>query len=126
MKRSRPKRPMSALDYSAFSRGVFALHGDGCWACRTDTSNRWKCHDRSDGRLDFHHILSQSLLRREVPAELLPAALADPRNGVPLRRYHHDLVEHNMVYIEIPEVAWVFAADFELAWALERIERLAA
>lgn len=114
------KRHMTPVDYAEFSRGVHDLHGDRCWACRTDTENRWKCIERSAGRLDFHHVISQQTIKREVDPELVTQALCDPRNGVPLARWHHDQVEAFMTRIEIPAEAWAFAADYGLQWALER------
>ena len=126
MKRSRPKRPMSALDYSDFARGVFALHGDGCWACRTDTANRWKCLDRSNGLVDWHHILPQRLLKAELHPDVLMDALRDGRNGVCLHRWHHDQCEASFFHIEIPDPAWRFADDYGLTLALEKYEERAA
>ena len=126
MKRSRVKRPMSALDYSQFARGVYELHGDRCWACRTDVSGRWKCAQRSDGRIDAHHVLSQGLLKRELTGDTLTAALKDSRLGVPLGRYHHDMVEHSMVRIDVPDECWRAADDYGLTWALLRLEERAA
>ena len=121
------KRHMSKLDYSEFARGVYELHGDRCWACRNDTENRWRCVDRSAGRLDFHHVIPQRVIRLEVDPELVTQALSDPRNGVPLARWHHDQVEAAMTVIDVPDDVWRFAADYGLAWWLEnQAERRAA
>lgn len=114
------KRHMNAADYSEFARGVYELHGDRCWACRTDTANRWKCQERSTGRVDWHHIITQQTIKREVDPELVTQALCDPRNGVPLARWHHGMVDSYMTSIELPDDVWRFAADYGLTWALER------
>ena len=114
------KRHMSSLDYSEFARGVVELHGDRCWACRTNPDERWKCIERSQDRLDAHHVISQQTIKREVDPELVLQALVDPRNGVPLARWHHDQVEHCMTRIELPDDVWRFAEDYGLTWALER------
>ena len=120
------KRHLSPLDYSSFYRGVVDLHGEGCWACRTDDANRWKCHDRSMGFYDAHHLIAQRTLRRELDADSFTAAVKDPRNGVLLGRYHHSLVEHAMCRIELPPEVWAFGADWGLVWAVERMERMEA
>ena len=121
------RRHMSPLNYSVFARGVNDLYPDvACWACQTDPANRWKCLERSAGLVDVHHIVPQRVIRREVEPAFVIQALRDPRNGVPLRRWHHTMVEAAMTRIALPDEAWAFAADFELVWYLERIERAAA
>lgn len=121
------KRNMSPLDYSEFYRGTIDIHGDRCWACRTDTENRWKCVDRSRGILDAHHVIPQRVIKRNVDPELVTQALADSRNGVMLARYHHDQVEAHMTRILIPDQVVAFAADYGLSWWIDKyLDRAAA
>lgn len=115
------KRNLSPLDYSEFYRGVVELHGDRCWACRSDTANRWKCVDRSRGILDAHHVIPQRVIKRNVDPELVTQALCDSRNGVMLARWHHDQVEAAMTRILIPHQVMEFASDYGLMWWLENL-----
>ena len=57
---------------------------------------------------------------RVVP---LDAILWDPRNGLVLRRWHHDELEQRRVRIlrtSLPRAVEEFAAEFGLLWSLER------
>lgn len=131
LKRTPARRPMSPLDFSEFARGVYELRGDACWACRTNPGERWKCHDRSNGIVDFHHVIPQATIRRELASDghddgMIRDALSDARNGVCLHRWHHDQVTHAMCRIEIPDSAWAFASEWNLVYVLERLEERAA
>lgn len=47
----------------------------------------------------------------------------DPRDGVPLRRYHHDAVEHGQLHIPrvvLPDAVENFASELGLTWLLDR------
>lgn len=53
----------------------------------------------------------------------LAVLLADPRNGVPLARLHHDRIEQrifNPTREQLPAGVEAFAAEFELTWWLDR------
>lgn len=112
------KRPLSPEDYRAFWASV-SQRDIVCVGCQ-QFGNRWKCLNRSGGRLDAHHLIPQQTLKRELPREQLRAALMDPRNGMLLGRYHHDLVESRMVTLTAPPAAWEFAEEYGLAHHLER------
>ncbi|WCB94475.1 hypothetical protein DSM104299_03212 [Baekduia alba] len=47
----------------------------------------------------------------------------DPRDGVPLARFHHDQVEHGRLHIPravLPAAVEDFAAELGLTWLLDR------
>jgi len=114
------KRNLSPLDYSLFYRAVAERDDHSCQACRVFPEDRWKCHHRSEGRMDAHHWIPQRTLKRELPPERFHAAVRDPRNGVLLGRYHHDMIEHAMRRLPVPAHVERFAAEYGLGWWLER------
>ena len=76
-----------------------------------------------DGPLDAHHVIPQRVLKRELPADALPDALADPRNGVPVCRRHHDALECRSLRLapsQAHEGLRAFAAQHGLGWYVER------
>lgn len=95
-----------------------------CWGCQLVPEEREKCRDRSMGRTDLHHLLSQQTLRRELRGDSrLPDLLGDHRNMVPVGRYHHGCIEArvlNPVWDDLPNEAVVFASEVGLAHLLER------
>lgn len=97
--------------------------GDGraeCWARSLPGADRWRC----DGPLDAHHLIPQRLLRRELSGDpRLDAYLHDPRNGVPVCRQHHHVLETRALVVPrrfVPRRAAAFAEELGLVWALDR------
>jgi len=89
-------------------------------------------HECSSSVLDAHHIITKRRIRAPtspIPTDLMDLACADPRNGIPLCRYHHDKLESGEIDLrwrksqwpnqgEIPE--WVVdEVDFAFDWGLE-------
>ena len=95
-----------------------------CWACSLRPDERWKCLDRSMGRSELHHLLTQAELRREFKSDpRLPDLLADRRNLVPIGRWHHAQLHARMfrpVWDDLPHDAVAFASELGLAHILER------
>lgn len=122
-----------------------------CWACNLRPEERWKCLDRSMGQYEQHHLLTQQVLRREFPRgafweygtgrwhpisrqdtwpvidgserRTLAQLLADPRNLVPVGRWHHAQIENrrvNPTWDDLPLQAVEFADELGLAHLLER------
>lgn len=120
------KRHLTAEQYQAFARAVAEQSTASCFGCRLVPSERWKCHGRSGGAYDAHHLLSQSFLKREIgrdDPERLLAALTDPRNGVMVRRWHHDQLENHRIrptLADLPDAVFAFADEYGLGWALDR------
>lgn len=111
-------------------------------------------HLHCDGPLDAHHVLPKRLLKRVFPhgvyfaegdgwrrtmpdqvgdysietgaARSLGDLLNDGRNGIPVCRRHHDLIENcaiNLSRGELPHEVEEFAAELGLRWYLERTYR---
>lgn len=113
------KRQLSPLDCSKVYRAVYD-RDETCVACQAFPRERWKCHHRSAGILDCHHVVPQSRLKRELSGERLRAALMDPRGCVLLGRYHHGQAEACMVELPVPEHVVQFCRAYDLAWWLTR------
>jgi hypothetical protein len=47
-----------------------------------------------EGRGEFHHVVPKARIKARLPIELLPAAINDRRNLVPLCRRHHHRITH--------------------------------
>lgn len=99
----------------------------GCWVCAYVAawpSQRRMCEYVSHPRLDAHHLLPKQVLRRELPEEDVERALLDPRNGIPVRRYHHDALEQRQICVplaRLPREAVAFAEELGLRHHLERL-----
>ena len=123
MKRRPMKRQLSPLDYSEFYRGVAERQTYRCWGCALAPNEVHKCLQRSDGRIDAHHLIAQQVLRRELCGERLDAALRDHRNGVLVGRYHHGTLESRYMrgsFEDLPACAIAFAKTYDLLLHLER------
>ena len=122
-----------------------------CIGCVVQPDDRERCEYVSGGMWDAHHVLPKRLLKdrfpngvwwfdgqpvRELPALVTPAGrdnyrhvsldglLMDPRNGVPVRRYHHDAIENRGIFPSVralPKAARDFARELDLWHELERI-----
>jgi hypothetical protein len=118
----------------------------GCWVCAYGGDvDRLRCVRMSAARIDAHHVLPKQLLMREFPRGVvledggwraarahetdvdawrtLPALLMDARNGMPLRRYHHDALEAKQLVVpwrKLPAPAIEFAGELGLVPDLER------
>lgn len=119
-------------------------------------ADRARCWRVSGGIVDAHHVVSKQLLKREFPRGIvLPPAppmmtfvaeaeipradllepvrpqslddlLMDPRNGILVRRYHHDALEHRRVVIpadRLPESVIEFAGELGLGWYLDKMDK---
>jgi hypothetical protein len=82
--------------------------------------------------VQMHHLCKQQRIEREVPAELLRAALTDPRGGVPtcLVNGCHGLLEEESIELasaKLPNGFWDYVKDFDLYPTLPRylVEALA-
>lgn len=72
------------------------------------------------GKLDPHHYIPQQRLKRcGFDDKTLAAVLTDPRNGVPLCRYHHERVENANDPLETPRPLDLdeFLADYGISEA---------
>lgn len=127
----------------------------GCWVCDVLEAGHARtlkrCERMSGGIVDAHHVVGKSTLKREFPrgaqassaegpwsptpragrGRLLPAArdldtlLMDPRNGILVRRYHHDQVESRMRVIpaaSLPAETVAFAEELGLGWYLDKMD----
>lgn len=104
---------------------------------------RERCRIVSGGIVDAHHLLPKRLLRKESPDREvirvpgrefdalersyrpLDVALMDPRNGILVRRYHHDALEGRALAIpkELwPDDALAFARELGLEWWIDNME----
>lgn len=98
-----------------------------CWGCQVRPHEAEKCERLSGGTWDRHHVLPQSVIRRECADRLLAGdeLLGDPRNMVWMRRYHHFALEGRVtmrVYLEqVPAEAFEFARGLGLTARLERL-----
>ncbi len=94
-----------------------------CWGCVVQPDERERC-GRDSISVDAHHVLPKQLLKREFAGEELERLLMDGRNGVLVRRYHHDAIEARMIVPSlraVPAEAREFAAEHGLEHHLERI-----
>lgn len=98
-----------------------------CWGCNVQPMQRWKCLDRSAGRYDRHHLISQQTIRREFPrghdGRTLDELLQDPRNIVQVGRWHHAQIEAHMLnpgWASLPDAAVEFAVELDLEHLLAR------
>jgi hypothetical protein len=104
------------------------------------------CDERSGGIVDAHHVLPKQLLKREAKGSGIDAmlrapgldsypleqvwrelgvALMDPRNGIVVRRAHHDQIESRNIAIPVallPADTREFAEELGLLWWLENQE----
>ena len=71
------------------------------------------------GRLEAHHFTPQNRIRRLVVPELRIAALTDPRNGVPVCRFHHDQIEWRRVECPVPPYHDEFLRAYGLVHDIE-------
>lgn len=124
----------------------------GCWACAyVPDVDRLRCVRMSSGLIDAHHVIPKALLRQLFPfgvlleghtwrrarqEEQLPEpgtgwrALdelkMDPRNGMPLRRYHHSALDSGggdrliVPWRKLPAPVLEFASELGLQQELER------
>lgn len=132
-------------DYAVFCANVAALHGPGCWVQRMLAARDGRTVPfgwlTCDGVMDAHHCLPKQLLKREFPhgtlyknvnvgpstiqrktQRTLDALLNDGRNGVPVCRKHHDMIEGRQLVIrryELPAATVAFAGQLGLGWYLE-------
>lgn len=100
-----------------------------CWGCQVRPREAEKCERLSGGTWDRHHVLPQSVIRREFPRgrlagngdtadyATLEMLLGDERNMVWMRRWHHFGLEGRVglrVHFEqIPAPAVEFARVLE-------------
>lgn len=106
------------------------------------------CEERSSYVVDAHHAgVPKQLLKREFPHGVyvsstmmepllspplpnedgrfrsLDDLLMDPRNGVLLRRHHHDLVEvRGIPKVLLPAETLAFAGELGLGWYLDKMD----
>lgn len=83
------------------------------------------CEQRSGGLLDAHHLIPKQVLKREFPHGVNDL-LMDPRNGVLVRRYHHDALEARAAVIPkalLPADALEFVAELGLDWYVDKMQR---
>lgn len=124
-----------------------------CIGCVVQPDERERCEHVSGGMWDAHHVLPKRLLKDRFPlgAQLtwhetpeglgiwqpvergvdpdgptltLDDLLMDTRNGVAVRRYHHDAIENRMIFPSVrglPKEARDFARVHDLWHELERI-----
>jgi hypothetical protein len=123
-----------------------------CWACALWPGDKGKCEHRSAGHLDAHHLIRKALLKVEFPRGArrplsdprgvpvweasprgwesepgwdtmsLDQIVWDPRNGVPVGRWHHDQLEARRLVIPralLPAPVEAFAAELELGRRLD-------
>lgn len=98
-----------------------------CFGCRLWPEDRGRCEAIS-GRWDQHHLLPKQVIRREFKTTRaereIAALLADERNLVWVRRWHHDQIERRMRIVpfeRLPPAAVAFAAELGLEYRLERL-----
>lgn len=114
-----------------------------CWGCRVKPSERAKCEERSKtGFKEWqrHHVLPQQIIRREFPGGVfgetayppevefrsvtLKELLADERNLIWMREYHHQALEarHLIIHLQdVPAEARAFADELGMGHHLERL-----
>lgn len=136
-------------DYLTFRAGVALVWRGDCWGCVLQPWEQHRCVAASP-QIDAHHLLPKQAIKREFPwgawrnddgtltpvprhdahNDLLPAdvslagLLMDVRNGVLVRRWHHDRIEHAVWrpnLDELPTDAIVFARELGMLPRLERI-----
>lgn len=128
LKRNRKKRAPGQYEFWA------KVTEDGtkpCWFNNEDCSDwpLWHC--------DAHHLISKRQIKsyfqtrahrdidsREFWEDERDRALADPRNGIPCCRYHHNQLEAHRLSIarsELPESVEEFAKDYGLEAQLDRL-----
>ena len=87
---------------------------------RSDGRPRGTC----EGVHQWHHIIKQQVLRREIKDHLaLLVALTDRRNLMRLCDKHHQWVTGARIHFtrdELPASVEEFASEFGLEWALDR------
>lgn len=72
--------------------------------------------------LELHHVIRQQVIRREVGSGEVERALGDPRNLVPVCRWHHERLTNRVVLLDptmAPDV-YAFARDYGLTEKLKR------
>ncbi len=128
--------------YETWLEELVREHGRDCWVCtvmlpqtmRHDFLSRRHEHERCrvlSMELDGHHIITKGLLKREFCGAISDSTTAmtseyrlwDPRNGVPVRRRHHDMLTSGQLKIPralIPEQTVEFAEELGLGWVLDR------
>jgi hypothetical protein len=117
----------------------------GCWVCDVLLSacrepwqgalrdERRMCAERSGGIVDAHHCLPRRLIKQKArerhplgeDAGWVTEALSDPRNGIVVRRLHHDQLESG--HLAIPKVLWpeealAFARELDLEYWIDNRE----
>jgi hypothetical protein len=111
---------------------------------RREVAEQRECEARSMV-VDAHHLIPKQVLKREAGAPIpgmlrlavapecapgeeafreLDAALMDPRNGVLVRRYHHDALEARRIVV--PKRLWPvdaleFAEELGLGWWVDKM-----
>lgn len=134
---------MSGYDYPAFLDAVRRERRTGptgCFYCdivlemtcgpAAVRSAQERCAKVSGFVVDAHHAgVPKQVLKREFPHgdedRALDDLLMDPRNGVLLRRYHHDLIEARTVSIPLvalPEATLQFVDELGLRWYLDKMD----
>lgn len=141
----------AGYDYLEFRAGVALFWVGDCWGCRLRPWEKPRCV-RDSPDIDAHHLLPKQAIKREFPfgawkrddgtlqpiprqdahgsakpADVaLSALLMDVRNGVLVRRWHHDAIEHAVwrpALDDLPTDAIVFARELGLLHRLERTYR---
>jgi hypothetical protein len=143
---------VDGYSYAEFCAAVEKLHGQTCWVQTLLRAREarlspglYGCAGITDG----HHLTPKALLKREFPHGIdlnddgeirataavwraqdawpsvrpLGVLLNDGRNGAPVCRRHHDMVEGRLIRIaraELPAEAEAFAKEIGLGWALDR------
>lgn len=111
-------------DYGEFLANVLGRFPRGfCWGCVVQPDERERC-EADSMCVDAHHVLPKQLLKRERGTAQLGRLLMDGRNGVPVRRFHHDAIEARMIVPSlraVPREAQEFATEHGLTVHLERI-----
>lgn len=127
-----------------------AWPGVECYLCRLDPRQQVRCREVSGGVVDAHHLIAKQTLKREFPEGVvmfdgawtrawpdliapegrgnyrhrsLVQLLMDPRNGIPLRRWHHDELEQRRARLtrrDLTADMEQFAVELGLGWYLER------
>lgn len=100
-----------------------------CWLCLRRPEEQERCRRLTTHyKLHKHHWLDQQTIKREYPnghdGVSLTALLADDRNLVHMRQWHHMQLENRRLHIPrwmVPPEAVQFAEELGLDWRLDRL-----
>lgn len=120
--------------YERFCANVRDRHpGCRCWVCErllpvvadlgVTMHAQARCKAVSHGIVDCHHLIAKQRVKRAAAVAGDPTwALEDGRNGIPVRRYHHDALERGLLKIPrgmLPSRVAEFAGEIGMAWMLD-------